>query len=131
MLKDVLKRFYEAKEAFIEVEEGEIRPEEFTEPVPLVVTVIIRGKRRKRIAHLGALSRVYLFCPELRDIVRDYLDLSLSLEEIIERHCIYTDWEALSLCPEEAYKDEHPDYAFALKRIREIVEARGCRGRHA
>jgi len=126
MLKGVLKRFYEASEAFIEVNEGEFSPEEFTEPLPLIVKVVLVGKGRRRLVNLGALSRVYLFCPELRGFVKDFLDLSVSLDDVFRKHCLYTDWEALSLCPEDAVRDEHPDYSYALRRIREMVERRGC-----
>jgi hypothetical protein len=44
MLKGVLKRFYEASEAFIEIKEGEFSPEEFTEPLPLIVKVVLVGR---------------------------------------------------------------------------------------
>jgi len=90
MLKGVLKRFYEASEAFIEIKEGEFSPEEFTEPLPLIVKVVLVGKGRRRLVNLGALSRVYLFCPELRGFVKDYLDLSVSLEDVFRKHCLYT-----------------------------------------
>ena len=126
MLKEVLRRFYEAQESYITVDEKEIKPEEFDSPLPLFVRVLLTNGKRKRFVNLGALSRVYIFCPWLRDFVRDFLDLSLSLEEIFKRHCILTEWEALSLCPEDALKGESRDYLEALRGLRTLVESRDC-----
>ena len=126
MLKEVLRRFYEAQESYIMVNEKEIKPEEFDSPLPLFVRVLLTNGKRKRFVNLGVLSRIYIYCPWLRDFVRDFLDLSLSLQEVFERHCILTEWEALSLCPEDALKGESKDYLEVLSELRVVLESRDC-----
>jgi len=131
-LKEVIKRYIAAESYVIEVEEGEIKAEEFeNEQVPIGTRIILYSKKsgRKRVMDLGLLKVIYERCN--KDFVRDYLDLSISLLDIYKKYKVLNELEFLALCGK--YEDLHEDLINALDKLRQYIVKRekgGGRGKN-
>ncbi|MEM0362764.1 MAG: hypothetical protein QXH75_03030 [Sulfolobaceae archaeon] len=98
-LNDVIKRFILSEETFIEIDEGEIDPQDFTKvkQINIGTRVIIIGKnnKRRRLVDLGILW-IIANCGDL-EFVRDYLDMSKSLNDVYKKYGVYTELEYIAI----------------------------------
>lgn len=93
----VIEEFLFLEEPILEVKEP-VDSDSFKDLDPRVpnINVILLGKNRKRTVNLKVLNFIYHLCT--KDFVKDYLDLSLSLREIMKKYNCYTEIQFASRC---------------------------------
>jgi hypothetical protein len=97
---EIAKRFMMAEEGVLVLKEGELSPDELEgETVKLGIRVLVSGKDRSRTFDLGALTIIYNSCSKA--FASDYLDLTLSLEQLIQKYGSLTELHFLSRCVKE------------------------------
>ncbi|BAB66559.1 MULTISPECIES: hypothetical protein [Sulfurisphaera] len=126
-MDDIVNRFLKEEEAVIRVNEGEINLSNLEKEIPIGVRIILVGKKRKRIMDLGILSFIYKYCKNGKDFSRDYLDLSLSLEDIFKKYKVYTELEFLALCESEEKNNLHKDLIYVLNKLKSYLISKNKR----
>ncbi len=117
---EVLRRYLEEEEFQLELQE-EIEYDSLGElqEVPLEVRILVRSKGRARLVFLGFLKIAYECSPEF---AKDYLDMSISLEEIKRRHGVYTELEFVALHCLHMIRDE--DAQATMRKLKTYILSR-------
>ncbi len=117
--REVVELYREREENRVKVES--IDPDSLAElgEIPLEVQVVLERGERRRLVFLAFLKLAYDCNP---DFARDYLDLNLSLEDIYEKHGVYTELEYVALHCLHLVKDE--DASHALRKLKAFILSR-------
>ncbi|ARM76271.1 hypothetical protein [Acidianus manzaensis] len=87
--------------------------------VDIGTRVLLNDGKRKRIVDLGLLAIAYK-CN--KNFVNDYLDLSLSLEDIHKKYNVYTELEYIAINCENLINDK--DLLEVIKKLKTYILAR-------
>lgn len=126
-MDDIVNRFLKEEEAQITVKESELTLSDLEKDIPIGVIIILIGKNRKRKIDLGILSFIYKYCKDGKEFARDYLNLSISLEDIFSRYNVYTELEFLALCENENKKNLHADLVYTLNKLKSYLISKNKR----
>jgi hypothetical protein len=116
-LSEIVTKFKLGEESEIEVKDN-IEFEEID--VDIGTRVLLTNGKRRRIADLGILSIIYRNCS--KEFVKDYLDLSHSLEYIHDKYGVYTELEYLAINCESFVKDK--DVLATIKELKAYILSR-------
>ncbi|BDC19627.1 hypothetical protein [Acidianus sp. HS-5] len=115
-LSEIVTKFKLSEESEIEVDSIEFEEME----VDIGTRVLLAKGKRRRIVDLGILSIIYKNCN--KEFVKDYLDLTHSLEYVHKKYGVYTELEYLSLNCENFVKDK--DVLATLRELKAYILSR-------
>ncbi|BFH74516.1 hypothetical protein SJAV_24600 [Sulfurisphaera javensis] len=126
-MDDIVQRFLKEEEAVIKINENEINIEYLDNNIPIGVRIILVGKDRKRLIDLGILSFIYKYCEKGKEFAKDYINLSISLEDIYFKYRVYTELEFLSLCESKEKNNLHKDLLYTLNKLKSYLISKNKR----